>query len=65
MLTLKGCRGNNLKNVTASFPVGCFVVVTGVSGSGKSTLVNDTLVRVAERELNGVTAMMILLHMIQ
>lgn len=56
MLTLKGCRGNNLKNVTASFPVGCFVVVTGVSGSGKSTLVNDTLVRVAERELNGATA---------
>ena len=56
MLTLNGCRGNNLKNVTASFPVGCFVVVTGVSGSGKSTLVNDTLVRVAERELNGVTA---------
>lgn len=56
MLTLKGCRGNNLKNVTASFPVGCFVVVTGVSGSGKSTLVNDTLVRVAERKLNGVTA---------
>ena len=56
MLTLKGCRGNNLKNVTASFPVGCFIVVTGVSGSGKSTLVNDTLVRVAERELNGVTA---------
>lgn len=56
MLTLKGCRGNNLKNVTASFPVGCFVVVTGVSGSGKSTLINDTLVRVAERELNGVTA---------
>ena len=56
MLTLKGCRGNNLKNVTASFPIGCFVVVTGVSGSGKSTLVNDTLVRVAERELNGVTA---------
>lgn len=56
MLTLKGCRGSNLKNVTASFPVGCFVVVTGVSGSGKSTLVNDTLVRVAERELNGVTA---------
>ena len=56
MLTLKGCRGNNLKNVTASFPVGCFVVVTGVSGSSKSTLVNDTLVKVAERELNGVTA---------
>ncbi len=56
MLTLEGCRGNNLKNITASFPVGLFVVVTGVSGSGKSTLVNDTLVRVAERELNGVSA---------
>lgn len=55
-LTLKGCTGNNLKNVTASFPCGCFVVVTGVSGSGKSTLVNDTLVRIAERRLNGVTA---------
>ncbi|WP_281071964.1 excinuclease ABC subunit UvrA [Succinivibrio dextrinosolvens] len=56
MLTLKGCTGNNLKNIDVSFPVGCFVVVTGVSGSGKSTLVNDTLVRIAERELNGVTA---------
>ena len=43
-LTLSGCKGNNLKNVTASFPAGCFTVVTGVSGSGKSTLVNDTLV---------------------
>ncbi|WP_031490886.1 excinuclease ABC subunit UvrA [Succinivibrio dextrinosolvens] len=56
MLTLKGCTGNNLKNIDVSFPVGCFVVVTGVSGSGKSTLVNDTLVRIAERVLNGVTA---------
>lgn len=55
-LTLKGCTGNNLKNVDVSFPVGCFIVVTGVSGSGKSTLVNDTLVRIAERKLNGVTA---------
>ena len=55
-LTLKGCKGNNLKNITAKFPVGCFIVVTGVSGSGKSTLVNDTLVRIAERKLNGVTA---------
>ncbi len=56
MLTIKGCTGNNLKDVDVSFPVGCLVVVTGVSGSGKSTLVNDTLVRIAERELNGVTA---------
>ena len=56
LLTLKGCTGNNLKNIDVSFPVGCFVVVTGVSGSGKSTLVNDTLVRIAERKLNGVTA---------
>ncbi len=55
-LTLKGCTGNNLKDLTASFPVGLFTVVTGVSGSGKSTLVNDTLVRIAERRLNGVTA---------
>lgn len=55
-ITLEGCRGNNLKNITVSFPAGCFIVVTGVSGSGKSTLVNDTLVRIAERKLNGVTA---------
>lgn len=56
MLTLKGCSGNNLKDLCVSVPVGCFVVVTGVSGSGKSTLINDTLVRVAERQLNGATA---------
>ncbi|MCR5536456.1 MAG: excinuclease ABC subunit UvrA [Succinivibrio sp.] len=55
-LILEGCTGNNLKNIKASFPYGCFTVVTGVSGSGKSTLVNDTLVRVAERALNQVTA---------
>ena len=54
-ITLKGCNGNNLKNVDVSFPVGCFITVTGVSGSGKSTLINDTLVRVAERQLNKVT----------
>ncbi|MCD8304852.1 MAG: excinuclease ABC subunit UvrA [Prevotellaceae bacterium] len=42
-LRLKGCRGNNLKSVNASFPLGTFICVTGVSGSGKSTLVNDTL----------------------
>ena len=56
MLTLKGCSGNNLKNIDVSIPCGLFTVVTGVSGSGKSTLINDTLVRAAERLLNGVTA---------
>ena len=42
-LVLKGCTGNNLKSVTAKFPLGKFIVVTGVSGSDKSTLVNETL----------------------
>ena len=42
-LVLRGCTGNNLKNVTAEFPLGKLIVVTGVSGSGKSTLVNETL----------------------
>ena len=42
-LVLKGCTGNNLKNVTAEFPLGKLIVVTGVSGSGKSTLINETL----------------------
>ena len=42
-IELKGVTGNNLKNVSVSFPLGKFILVTGVSGSGKSTLVNDTL----------------------
>jgi excinuclease ABC subunit A len=42
-LTIKGATGNNLKNVTASFPLGTLICVTGVSGSGKSTLINETL----------------------
>ncbi|MDR3129330.1 MAG: excinuclease ABC subunit UvrA [Tannerellaceae bacterium] len=42
-LTLKGAKGNNLREVTASFPLGTLICVTGVSGSGKSTLINDTL----------------------
>ena len=52
-LRLSGCKGNNLKNVTASFPAGCFIAVTGVSGSGKSTLVNDTLVPVVSSHMKG------------
>src|SRR5262249_11921346 len=43
ILELKGAKGNNLKNVDAQFPLGKFIVVTGVSGSGKSTLINETL----------------------
>ena len=42
-LTLSGCTGNNLKNVTVRIPLGQMVCVTGVSGSGKSSLINQTL----------------------
>ena len=42
-ITLTGCTGNNLKNVTARIPLGKMVCVTGVSGSGKSSLINQTL----------------------
>jgi excinuclease ABC subunit A len=42
-LELKGCTGNNLKNVSVKFPLGKMIGVTGVSGSGKSTLINETL----------------------
>lgn len=42
-LTLKGATGNNLKNISVSFPLGTLICVSGVSGSGKSTLINGTL----------------------
>ncbi|HEX5327397.1 MAG TPA: excinuclease ABC subunit UvrA, partial [Acetobacteraceae bacterium] len=52
-LRVIGARGNNLKGITAGFPLGTFTCVTGVSGGGKSTLVVDTLYRAASRRLMG------------
>lgn len=49
-LVLKGAHGNNLKQVTVSFPLGTLIVVTGVSGSGKSTLIHETLFPLLNRE---------------
>jgi excinuclease UvrABC ATPase subunit len=48
VLKLTGARGNNLKDVTLTLPVGLFTCITGVSGSGKSTLINDTLFPIAQ-----------------
>jgi excinuclease ABC subunit A len=48
---LRGAQGNNLKNITVSFPLGNFICITGVSGSGKSTLINETLYPILHRHL--------------
>ncbi|MEQ3695380.1 MAG: excinuclease ABC subunit UvrA [Pseudomonadales bacterium] len=56
-LTLSGCQGNNLQNVTLELPVGVFTCVTGVSGSGKSTLINRTLYPLAATALNRATTL--------
>jgi excinuclease ABC subunit A len=53
LIRVVGARGNNLKNVTADFPLGTFTCITGVSGGGKSTLVVDTLYKAASRRLMG------------
>ncbi len=49
---ITGCRGNNLKDLDVTVPLGGIVCVTGVSGSGKSTLVNETLLKALKRRLN-------------
>ncbi len=53
IIRLSGATGNNLKSIKLALPLGLMTCVTGVSGSGKSTLINDTLYRIASRELNG------------
>lgn len=50
-ITIRGARGNNLKNIDVDIPLGVFTCVTGVSGSGKSTLINATLRPILAREL--------------
>jgi excinuclease ABC subunit A len=53
-ITIEGAETNNLKNVTARFPLSALVCVTGVSGSGKSSLVDETLARALVRRLGGI-----------
>lgn len=51
LISLKGCRVNNLKNIDVDFPLGLFICVAGVSGSGKSSLVNETLYKAIRKEI--------------
>ncbi len=58
-ITLSGCTGNNLKNISVSFPLGKMIGITGVSGSGKSTLINQTLYPILNNHyFNGVKQIM-------
>jgi excinuclease ABC subunit A len=52
-IVIKGAKCHNLKNITASFPLGAMTVVTGVSGSGKSSLINETLYKAIQKKLSG------------
>lgn len=52
-LELRGARGNNLKNIDISIPLGTFVGISGVSGSGKSTLINETLMPILSNRFYG------------
>ncbi len=55
-ITIEGVTTNNLKGVTAKFPLSALVCVTGVSGSGKSSLLNETLARALVRRLGGIAS---------
>ncbi|MDP0561777.1 MAG: excinuclease ABC subunit UvrA [Candidatus Endonucleobacter sp. (ex Gigantidas childressi)] len=57
ILTLSGCTGNNLKDVTLEIPIGLMTCITGVSGSGKSTLINSTLYPITAQQLNKATTL--------
>jgi len=52
LITIKGARENNLKNIDVNIPLGTFTCVTGVSGSGKSSLINSILLKEISRKLN-------------